>query len=52
MNEGTLVKSHLDEFNSIIMRLKNVNIKIYSEDQDMIVLFFNYYLMILFLIHH
>lgn len=38
MNEGTLVKTHLDEFNSIIMDLKNADIKIESEDQALIVL--------------
>ncbi|KAK6786936.1 hypothetical protein RDI58_015461 [Solanum bulbocastanum] len=38
MNEGTPVKTHLDEFNSIIMDLRNVDIKIKSEDQNLIVL--------------
>ncbi|KAF7808411.1 Retrovirus-related Pol polyprotein from transposon TNT 1-94 [Senna tora] len=36
--EGTMVKSRLDEFNSIIMDLKNVDIKIEDEDQALIVL--------------
>ncbi|XP_070006880.1 retrovirus-related Pol polyprotein from transposon TNT 1-94 isoform X1 [Nicotiana sylvestris] len=38
INEGTPVKTHLDEFNSIIMDMKNVDIKIESEDQALIVL--------------
>ncbi|KAF7815134.1 Retrovirus-related Pol polyprotein from transposon TNT 1-94 [Senna tora] len=38
MIEGTMVKSYLDEFNSIIMNLKNVDIKIEDEDQAVIVL--------------
>jgi transposase InsO family protein len=38
MNEGTPIKSHLDEFNSIIMDLKNVEVKIDDEDQALIVL--------------
>ncbi|KAK4718142.1 hypothetical protein R3W88_016480 [Solanum pinnatisectum] len=40
MTEGTLVKTHLDEFNSIIMDLKNIDIKIESEDQAIIMLCF------------
>src|SRR4051812_47375899 len=38
MEEGTPVKQHLDEFNSIIMDLKNIDIKIESEDRAMILL--------------
>ncbi|XP_070040635.1 uncharacterized protein [Nicotiana tomentosiformis] len=38
MNEGTHVKTHLDVFNSIIMDLKNVDIKIKSQDHVLIVL--------------
>ncbi|XP_073112178.1 uncharacterized protein [Elaeis guineensis] len=38
MNEGMPIKEHLDEFNSIIMDLKNIDIDIDSEDQALIVL--------------
>src|SRR4051812_4922521 len=38
MDEGTLMKQHLDVFNSIIMDLGNINIKVESEDQALIVL--------------
>src|SRR3954471_252017 len=35
---STLVKQHLDVFNSIIMDLENIDIKVESEDQALIVL--------------
>src|SRR3954470_6575480 len=38
MVEGTPVKQHLDVFNSIIMDLGNIDIKVESEDQALIVL--------------
>src|SRR4051812_20372490 len=38
MVEGTLLKQHLDVFNSIIMDLENIDIKVESEDQALIVL--------------
>src|SRR5436190_9476510 len=38
MVEGTPVKQHLDVFNSIIMNLGNISIKVESEDQALIVL--------------
>src|SRR4051812_2010318 len=38
MVEGTPLKQHLDVFNSIIMDLGNIDIKIESEDQALIVL--------------
>src|SRR4051812_32485462 len=38
MVEGTSVKQHLDEFNSIIMNLGNIDIIVESEDQALIVL--------------
>src|SRR4051812_7879861 len=38
MVEGTPVKQHLDVFNSIIMNLGNIDIKVESEDQALIVL--------------
>lgn len=38
MNGGTLINSHLDEFNSTIINLKNVCIKIEDEVQTLIVL--------------
>src|SRR3954470_16560882 len=38
MDEGTPVKQHLDVFNSIIMDLRNIDIKDESEDQALIVL--------------
>src|SRR3954468_10394906 len=37
MDEGTPVKEHLDVFNSIIMDLGNIDIKVESEDQALIV---------------
>src|SRR3954464_8670627 len=38
MEEGSVVKGHLDAFNSIIMDLGNVDIKVDSEDQALILL--------------
>src|SRR4051812_3952496 len=38
MDEGTPIKQHLDLFNSIIMDLENIDIKVESEDQALIVL--------------
>src|SRR3954467_10377517 len=38
MVEGTPLKQHLDVFNSIIMDLGNIDIKVESEDQALIVL--------------
>src|SRR3954471_4876543 len=38
MEEGSAVKKHLDAFNSIIMDLGNVDIKVESEDQALILL--------------
>src|SRR5438270_10931187 len=38
MVEGTPLKQHLDVFNSIIMDLENIDIKVESEDQALIVL--------------
>src|SRR5437588_8144274 len=38
MEEGSAVKGHLDAFNSIIMDLGNVDIKVDSEDQFLILL--------------
>src|SRR5436190_21808425 len=38
MEEGSAVKRHLDAFNSIIMDLGNVDIKVDSEDQALILL--------------
>ena len=38
MVEGTPLKQHLDVFNSIIMDLRNIDIKVESEDQALIVL--------------
>src|SRR3954466_11807943 len=38
MDEGTPMKQHLDVFNSIIMDLGNIDIKVESEDQTLIVL--------------
>jgi hypothetical protein len=33
MVEGTPIQSHLDEFNSIILDLENIDVKIYDEDK-------------------
>src|SRR5438045_8748760 len=38
MEEGSAVKGHLDAFNSIIMDLRNVDIKVDSEDEALILL--------------
>src|SRR5438045_8540762 len=38
MEEGSTVKGHLDAFNSIIIDLGNVDIKVDSEDQALILL--------------
>ena len=38
MKEGSVVKEHLDAFNSIIMDLGNVDIKVDSKDQALILL--------------
>ena len=38
MREGTPVRDHLDEFNRILMDLKNIDCKIEEEDQDLILL--------------
>ena len=38
MEEGTSLSQHLDYFNSIIMDLNNIDVKIDDEDQALIVL--------------
>jgi len=38
MRENMYVKAHLDEFNKIIMDMKNIDIKIDDKDQAIIVL--------------
>lgn len=38
MNEGTSAKTHLVQFNPIMMDQKNVDIKIDSKDQALIIL--------------
>src|SRR3954467_10097874 len=38
MDGGTPMKQHLDVFNSIVMDLGNIDIKVESEDQALIVL--------------
>lgn len=38
INEGTYVKSYLNEFNSIIINMKNVDITILDEDETILVL--------------
>lgn len=39
MSEDTPIKQHLDEFNSVIMNINCIDIKIDKEDQTLIVLF-------------
>lgn len=39
MSEGTPIKQHLNEFNSLIIDLNNINIKIENKDQTLIVLY-------------
>jgi len=38
MSEGTSIQSHLDEFNIIILDLKNIYVKIDDEDKALILL--------------
>lgn len=38
MKEGASILVHLEEFNKIIMYLRNINIKLNKEDQALIVL--------------
>lgn len=38
MTEGTFIKSHLDEFDSISMDLENIGVKIEDEDQALLLL--------------
>ena len=38
MKEGTLVSDHLDEFNRIVIDLKNIECKVEDEDQALILL--------------
>lgn len=38
MREDTLIKQYLDEFNSIIMDMNDIDIKIDNKDRDLIVL--------------
>lgn len=37
MREGTLVKDHLDVLHKIILDMKNIDVKLIKEDQDLIV---------------
>lgn len=43
MVEGALIQSFLDEFNSIILDLENIDIKI--DDEDKVVLWLSLYLL-------
>lgn len=38
MLEGTSIKSHLDEFNYIILDLQSIYVKIEEEDEDLLLL--------------
>ena len=38
MKEGTLVSDHLDEFNRIVLDLKNIECRVEDEDQALILL--------------
>ena len=38
MHEGTPVQEHLDEFNKIVLDMKNLDIKLDDEDQALIML--------------
>ena len=40
MREGTPLKGHLDELNSILMELRNINIKI--EDVDLAIILLDF----------
>ena len=40
MTEGTSILSHLDKFDSLIMDLKNVEVKVEDEDQTILLLCF------------
>lgn len=40
MPEGTCIQDHLDEFNRIILDLKNINVKIDDKDQTLLLLCF------------
>ena len=37
MREGTPVQEHLDEFNKIVLDMKNLDIKVKDEDQALII---------------
>ena len=39
MKEGMPLKNYLDEFNKIILNLKNIDVKINDEDQALILLY-------------
>lgn len=38
MSEGTSIKSHLDEFNSIITDLRSIDVNIEEEDEALLLL--------------